>query len=225
MTIYAVILAFFFLPADALSQNPLAQTLLIATSATYVIKESEILPIYKLRKKIAIENKAVSQLTNLNPNIFCVDLALELMDLSSQTYYDPEHCKTVSSSGSIDLKLDYDLKYSFYDVEHETICYIFKHRTLKKLVVSFRGTSSKQHWNDNLNFGLNFVNIHSMPISDSDLMDELDTTEVDTGISKLESDHRESVIEPLDRSLENKNSNALFRSEFDRLMPSFSDFC
>ncbi len=212
LTVYAVILAFFFLPADALNKNPLAQTLLTATSATYVVKESEIMPLYHLRRKIAIENKTVSQLTNLNPNIFCVDLALELMDLAYQTYYDPENTKTISSFGSLDLKVDYTLKYSFYDATHETVCYIFKHLTADKLVVSFRGTSSKQHWNDNLNFGLYFIDIHSMPLSELDLIDGLDLR----GIETTTPEHRESITEPLDGTAEGRKSLVLFRRMFFR---------
>lgn len=183
----------------------------MATSSTYTISESEVAPIYKLRKKIMKENVAVSHLTNLNPYIFCVDLSLELMELSYQTYYDPENYQTISSFGSLNLeKLDYILLpgYSFHDKEHETICYVFKHKNEAKIVVSFRGTSSKQHWNDNLNYKQLHVDFYGMALSDLDLVDGLDPSTLD-----IEDDAgRESLVEPERKSETFRGSSVIFRN-------------
>jgi hypothetical protein len=229
LTVYALILAFFFIPAGALDKDPHARTLHITTSSTYTIHEDEIQPIYKLRKKIMKENKTVSHLTNLNPNIFCVNLALELMELAYQTYYDPENYQTISSFGSLNLKkLDYILLpgYSFHDKVHETICYIFKHKKHSKLVVSFRGTSSQQHWNDNLNYRQLVVDLHEMKLTELDLIDGLDplTVTVTHGEGEEgrgEEDHdedrmsnvfRESIAE-MERKSEMRNHSVIFRSK------------
>lgn len=212
MSVYALILAFFFIPAGALDKDPHARTLHIATSSTYTISESELKPIERLRKKIMKENVAVSHLTNLNPYIFCVDLALELMELSYQTYYDPENYKTISSFGSLNLeKLDYILPpgFSFHDKEHETICYVFKHNSGQKYVVSFRGTSSKQHWNDNLKYRQLYVDFYGMGLPDLDIADGLDPSTFD-----LEAENeRESFADHERKSETNRGSSVVFRSK------------
>jgi hypothetical protein len=220
LTVYALILAFFFIPAGALDKDPHARTLHIATSSTYTISEEEIKPIYKLRKKIMKENKAVSHLTNLNPNIFCVNLSLELMELSYQTYYDPDNSTTtISSFGSLNLKrLDYVLPqgYSFHDVEHETVCYVFKHKTQPKVVVSFRGTSSQQHWNDNLNYRQLYVDIHELTMTELDLIDGLDPSllvdEENEDEEAMGNVLRESIAER-ERKSEMTNHSVIFRSK------------
>ena len=82
----------------------------------------------------------LNQLTKTNnPNVFCVDLALEMLELSWQAYNDPKTYKTESGYGEIEVNsLGYVLLNHAYDKDHDTVCFIFRHKTLPRIVIAFR---------------------------------------------------------------------------------------
>jgi hypothetical protein len=136
LTVYAMILVFFFLPAGFLEDSDSTATSL---TATYVLYESEILPVYRTRSRAIRKMKALNQITHTNPYVLCVNLALELLELSWQAYNDPKTYKTESGYGTIDVEdLGYTLLNHAYDSDYDTVCFIFRHNVDAKIVVCFR---------------------------------------------------------------------------------------
>jgi hypothetical protein len=136
LTVYAVILAFFFLPAGLLDDKTVGITSL---AATYVVNEAEIEPMYKSRLRAIRKTKTLSQITTANPNVFCVDLALDLLEVAYQTYYDPRNYTTESGYGVMAIEqFGYKLLNHAHDKEHDTVCFIFRHIELARIVIAFR---------------------------------------------------------------------------------------
>lgn len=143
-------------------------------AATYVINEDEIADVVRSRKKALKSMKALSQLTHAKAEVFCVDLALSLLDMSWEAYHDPIGQETESGYGPMDLQRHgYTLVDYCFNKDHDTVCVIARHSVHDRIVVSFRGTSSKRHWNDNLNYQKMLVHLQSMALSELDKSDGL----------------------------------------------------
>lgn len=161
LTIYALVLTFVCLPPDFMSGNEYMSNLQVS----YVINEHEALQLIKARKQAMHRRNRMQQsfFTTFVPyklNIFCAQLAETFGNLSFEAYYDPPGMITKSGFGHDPASLreldpekyDYKIVRTFYDPEHDTFCCICRHTSEPKIVVMFRGTSSRTHWNDNLNF-------------------------------------------------------------------------
>ena len=100
-----------------------------------------------------------------------------------------------------------------YNSELETICFVFRHKTKPKLVVSFRGTSSKKHWTSNLEFGKIPLDLYDMPLTELDLIDGLDVSN-DTPVESEDTSTfpRESRVGSFSTSNKNRNSLIITRS-------------
>ena len=174
LTVYALVLAFLFLPASYQENESVA-----ALANTYVIDELEREDIVCVREK-AIKKLAAFNLLYLISNkveVFCVDRALNLLEVAFEAYYDPPDLKTDSGFGPMGLdRKGYDLIDHSYNPDHETFCIIARQRNTNRLVVAFRGTSSKRHWNDNLKYSKRQVDLHHLPLAleDSSELGSLD---------------------------------------------------
>lgn len=155
LTVYALVLAFLFLPAS-LGGGDLATTL----ASTYVLTEKEMKRVVRTRR-LAISNVrnvlagVVQKIVDAKAEVFCVETAITFCNMSFEAYYDSVNLKTVAGydTKEMDLKkYGYELIDTIYRPDHETFCIIARHVSLNKLVVCFRGTSCKQHWSDNLNY-------------------------------------------------------------------------
>jgi hypothetical protein len=173
LTVYALILVFFFLPAGFLEDSDSTATSL---TATYVLHEPELLPLFRARSRAIRKMKALNlnQITHANPHCLCIDLALELLELAWQAYNDPRTYKTESGYGTIEVEgLGYTLLNHAYDSDHDTVCFIFRHKVEPKVVICFRGTCSKKHWASNLKYKPHPVDLSSMALADLDELDGL----------------------------------------------------
>lgn len=181
LTVYALALTFVCLPHDFLSDNEYISNLQVS----YVISEDERDPLIKLRKHAMHKRNRMQQsfLKNFVPyklNVFCANLALALCNLSFEAYYDPPGMDTQSGFGhdptslkELDVeKYDFTIVKTFYDPKHDTFCCICRHVSEPKIVVMFRGTSSRTHWNHNLNY-------RKMPL---DLVNNQPSPEVHSGL-------------------------------------------
>jgi len=177
LTVYGVLLSFCFLPASFMIN---AQTSVLASS--YVINERDLERVVVARRKLIerITYMGVMNqlLTQAKPEVLCVELAMEMLKLSWEAYYDPEGVQTLTSAGPMDVSQhDYVLVESAYDPLVETFCYICRHKTSSKIVVAFRGTVNGQHWKSNLDYGKVPLDIFSMTTPELDLADGLEITD------------------------------------------------
>jgi hypothetical protein len=180
LTVYAIILAFLFLPANLLDRTGLKMFL----AATYVITEEEHKQVIKFRKDVIKSHHAtlvVNPLVNVKIDVFCVDVALKLRNISFQAYYDLPTLKTVSGYEGAYIDLDivgYDLVDNIYDKSHEVNCYILREKTAPfRLVIAFRGTASKKQMEDNLNYTKMKINFNHLNMYAIDLYDGLNFRE------------------------------------------------
>lgn len=145
LTTYAFVLSFLFLPANLMDNS---HGVMGSLAATYVISENEYNIIIKQRKMMIKSMKRnflnqvtlMNQIVNAKADVFCVDIALKLRNISFQAYYDPIHIKTVSGyDGVMDLsKIGYETIDFFYNNEYEVFCFISKEILTGKIVVAFR---------------------------------------------------------------------------------------
>lgn len=106
---------------------------------TYVVSEEE-LPIVRRKRKRDIRNLiALREFTAAKVDVFCVNLGIEFASLSLEAYNDVKGLTTASGYGEFDIdRLGYVLIDYFYDVQHEAVCYIARHKIRKRIVVFFR---------------------------------------------------------------------------------------
>jgi hypothetical protein len=144
LTVYALIIAFLFLPSS-LMDNRLG--IMASLSATYVITEQEHRILVKTRKiligsvkrTILTQINLVNQLTGARADVFCVDRALNLRNVAFQAYYDPPRLHTASAYGEQNLDpIGYEFIDLSYSAEHEVFCFICRERVTGRLVVAFR---------------------------------------------------------------------------------------
>jgi hypothetical protein len=198
LTTYAMVLAFMFLPPDMLDSTGFYTTI----AATYAISEDEHKEVVHGRK-LAIKNvkrnlinqvTRYDQLIRAKEDVFCVDLALKMRNISFQAYYDRvDGAQTASSFGTTqDIgNLGFELIEEFYDPTHEVYCIIAR-ETISvqpqdrnataaadappaetRIVVAFRGTASKRQMEDNMNYSQRSVDFHNLDIPSLDHLDRL----------------------------------------------------
>jgi hypothetical protein len=142
LTVYGFTLSFFFLPAgsfDNPGNNNIVSNLVTSLAATYVINESEINEVVQARKHILHKNSAIEMMTSAKAEVFCVDLALDLLEVSYQAYNDTPSVTTENGFGPIDLNsINYNLVNAAYDKDQDTVCYIVRHKVHARVVVAFR---------------------------------------------------------------------------------------
>jgi hypothetical protein len=134
-------MAFLFLPADIVDQSWAT-----ALASTFVVTEKEMRDTVKTRKAAIKDLEhltagVLAQVVHAKPEVFCVDIALNLCNISFEAYYDPEGVKTVSGYDTKPMELEkhgWKLVDVHYNPEHETFCYIARHLYAKKMVVCFR---------------------------------------------------------------------------------------
>lgn len=204
LTIYAMILAFMFLPPDLLDSSGFYTTI----AATYAVSEEEHKEVVKGRKQAlkTVKRNLINQVTRYDQliqakeDVFCVDLALKLRNVSFQAYYDRvDGAQTASSFGKTqDLdSCGFELIEEFYDPTHEVYCIIAREKDVVatpkegeepsisagtpsskkassgRIVVSFRGTASKRQMEDNMNYTQRPVDFHTLDIPSLDHLDRL----------------------------------------------------
>lgn len=144
LTVYALIIAFLFLPSSLMAQQ---QGILSSLSATYVITEQEHKILVKTRKiligsvkrNLLNQINLVGQLTGAKADVFCVDRALNLRNVAFQAYYDPPRISTASAYGEMNLDaIGYEFIDLTYNPEHEVFCFICREKETGRLVVAFR---------------------------------------------------------------------------------------
>lgn len=132
---YGIILAIFFIPVGWFQYEGHP-----GLDATYVVREDEVIPLRKHRKKIIrAMGKIGSTLTKAKPDVMCLDIAIELMELSYEAYYDPSGQHTESGFGIMNLERHgYILLDSKYYTELDTVCYVCRNISKGRVVVMFR---------------------------------------------------------------------------------------
>lgn len=179
LTVYAMALALFYLPADVLDKTGLATSL----AATYTITEAEHRSVVVARKKALakVKRSLLTQITLMDAlvdaktDVFCVDLALSMRDMAFQAYYDPPDLRTASGyEASLDLSPHgYELLDKFYSADYELFCFIARERSTKRIVVCFRGTASKKQMEANLKYSQRAVNFDELDLPALDQLDGL----------------------------------------------------
>lgn len=179
LSVYAMVLAFFYLPADVLDNTGLATAL----AATYTITEAENRSVVRQRKKALEKVKKTllnqmtgNQLVTAKTDVFCVDLALQLRDLSFQAYYDFPDLRTASGYEGTNIDLascGYEPIDKFYCAEYEVFCFIAREKSTQRIVVCFRGTASKKQMEANLKYSQLPVNLEEMDLPSLDQLDGL----------------------------------------------------
>ena len=177
LSVYAALLAFCFLPASFLQDQ---KTSMLASA--FVIYKGEKTNVQRMRKK-QMKHLGVGLLndlmTNAKSQVFCVELAMEMVEIAYEAYYDTVKCRTESGSSSEARQTnrensDFAMIDMIYDPSFETFCLIARHKS-NALYVSFRGTTSSVHWKANLDYEKkNIGDIKDLILHDVDLEDGLE---------------------------------------------------
>lgn len=153
LTVYSIILGYLFLPPSYSSYYHIGENSNDSTgyegrttqellATTYTVTENEMSAIVKKKKKALSESRhmstALSSLYDNKIEVFCLDVALLLLEAAYEAYYDTL-IKTNSGYGEADWKKHgYVFVDHMYDVQLETYCMITRHVATNKLVVAFR---------------------------------------------------------------------------------------
>jgi hypothetical protein len=174
LTVYAFILALLFLPAEIMSENKMFRSLW----STFVITEEEMEVVVRSRRKMIRSIKRSNVLYDMNQiisskaEVFCIDIALVMLNLSYEAYYDPPGCTTESGYGLMDIEQHGYLLIDFvYHEELDMFCFVARHALTNNIVVCFRGSSSKVHWRHNLNFKMRELRLEEMSLKELDATD------------------------------------------------------
>jgi hypothetical protein len=88
LTVYSIILAILYLPASDGNRGAKVNEALSIFSATYTIQEIEMNAVVKARRKAIKRKSALSNFVDTKAEVFCVDLALLLLDAANEAYYE-----------------------------------------------------------------------------------------------------------------------------------------
>lgn len=88
LTVYSIILAILYLPASDGNRGAKVNEALSIFSATYTIQEVEMNAVVKARRKAIKKKSALSNFVDTKAEVFCVDLALMLLDAANEAYYE-----------------------------------------------------------------------------------------------------------------------------------------
>jgi hypothetical protein len=177
LTIYSIILAFLFLPPASV----LGGAALSPLAVTFAVSEQEMRDVVELRRIALRGHIAISNLAHTKVEIFCVDLSLRLLELAYEAYYDPgagEDQVTPSGYGPSNMaQSGYSILEYVYDQQSDTYCCIVRDNNVSgriavafrlamcesfftflfkpygHRVFKFRGTSCRNHWNANFDYG------------------------------------------------------------------------
>ena len=139
LTVYAILLAFLFLPAN--STNHKNEGIMALLVSTYTISEAEHFKLVKFRKAEEMKMKRKLQLLQLKmkTDVFCVEMALMVRDLAFQAYYDPVDLKTLSGYGRMDIEvLGFTMIDLYYEKVNELFCFIARENSTRRIIISFR---------------------------------------------------------------------------------------
>lgn len=136
LTVYSILLAFLFLPAQTdKSRGDAIQTL----AATFAITEEELEVITQIRRKSIANQIALSNLAHTKAEVFCVELAQRLFDASYEVYYDMPHRTTPSGFGPANWdRHNYSVVGDIYDEIYDTYCCIVRDNRANRIIVAFR---------------------------------------------------------------------------------------
>lgn len=168
LTVYGAILAFLFLPADILGYDMAA-----SLAATYAvsIKEQELL-VRKRKRTIRKQSVLMNQVVSVKPHIFCVDLALSLLEVAFEAYNDSDgkqrHGYLVRERAvAANLQpFGYSLVEIVEDKTLDILLLVARHTESKRLVFAFRGTRSTKNMGNNLDYAQKDVDIGALSIPD-----------------------------------------------------------
>lgn len=238
LTAYAFILCFIYLPTDLVDKNVFQNF-----SSTYVITEENLKIVRRSRKKSLVNFELNMQKNEkIKVDVFCVDIAIGMCNLSYEAYYDVEGKITDSGFPGKFIEVEnlhYDIIDTMYDKEFDTFCLVCKHKTQKKIAVAFRGSSSQKHWNNNLKttqvevdfFNLNLDSLDAIDgldldenvISNKDITKlnlhdyvDTDSSDEDCNVEEISLDSSMSSLEDLDQPLK-RTSSEVMRDSFSKV--------
>lgn len=172
LSTYAIVLAFLFLPASCNEHESVT-----ALASTFVVDERELEDVISTRKIALLKLKNLKLVVNLvkaKAEVFCVDRALELLEIAYEVYYDCPQIQTESGYGPMDInRYGYTLIDFCYEKEHETFCLIARKKVNNRIVVAFRGTASRRHWNSNLKYKKMLLDLNDLKLPELDSTDGL----------------------------------------------------
>jgi len=160
ISVYVYLILYLHLPVDRANMH-------YFLSRSYVLREAEMFAAKQIRHQDLMQLRRfglyIPKFVEKKP-IFCIETARWMMELSYQAYYDPPQKPQVSGSlGKIDVQqFGFEILDFVWDEEHDTNCFILRHKAKKKLVVLFRGSMSREHWADNLKLHLQAIDVHTM---------------------------------------------------------------
>ena len=172
LSVYGVILAFLLLPCDCMEDESRFQTL-------FAVSEKEQQSLQRSREKeVNRKNKSIVDVTVLLDNhrkvyVFCIDLALSLLNVAWESYLTDEEDGGVESVKKSLAESGHTFVAVVEDVERDTSCLIARHTLTNRLVIGFRGTRSKKNMDDNLKYSKRRIDFENMPLLDLDKQDEL----------------------------------------------------
>lgn len=190
LTVYGAILAFLFLPADFM-ENDLANSL----AAKFAVSEKEHDILVQKRKKTIrkLDALLMNQVVNINPHIFCVDLAMSLLEVAFEAYNETaenqRHALLVrqKSMASNLLPFGYTVVEIVENKELDILCLVARHIESKRLVFAFRGTKSTKNMGNNLDYAQKDVDVNSLPSSKT-FSNSVETPEPGSETFELEED-------------------------------------
>ena len=100
LTVYSIILAILYLPASDGNRGVKVNEALSIFSATYTIQEVEMNAVVKARRKAIKRKSALSNFVDTKAEVFCVNLALLLLDAANEAYYEATSDLSTAGSGS-----------------------------------------------------------------------------------------------------------------------------
>jgi hypothetical protein len=135
LTMYGVLLSFFFLPAGSMQFSAHA-----IVSATFVLSESEVPEMRRSRRRAIRRLQALGNLSDAKVDVYCVDTAIQLAGLSYEAYRDPPGApRTPSGFGTMDLaRHGYTLVDMKYNAAFDAHVYICRNIKTNRMVVMFR---------------------------------------------------------------------------------------
>jgi hypothetical protein len=191
LTVYSILLAFLFLPAQRdRSRGDAIQTL----AATYAITEEELDVLIKMRRKSIANQIALSNIAHTKAEVFCVSLAQRLLSASYEVYYDMPTRVTPSGFGPANWdRHNYTVVDDIYNAPYDTYCCIVRDNLTNRVVVAFRfvlshthslsrssshalcrGSCSTQHWQNNLDYSLKAMDLRALSLPQVDDGDGLE---------------------------------------------------
>lgn len=183
------------------------------TSSSYVLTETDLAFEKKVRKDMLNKIAADYVLTTKAGEVYCIELAIELMEISLQAYNDAPNLVTLNGFAPLDLaSFNYTLISLSYNKEHDTVLYIVRHNTNSRVVVVFRGSCSAPNWSDNLRMSQTPLKLENEFLTHLDDADGLSTAvrDIDSnGGYEMLYDEYVNQVDDRDR-FRNTNEDALF---------------